>query len=89
MPPLDIEFSGGISPRPFRCTGCNRRRVIGDDVLDVRLAGFRCGPLCMECWPRLPGRFEALASDPRITLDLAEITERVMRRYRAAFARRN
>ena len=86
---LACELKGGQAPGSFECTGCKRSCIIGYEYLEIHVAGGLFGPLCVDCWPKVPKMFELVASRPGVSVDIAAMEQQVMARYQAAKARGN
>ena len=86
---IDYELEGGQADEPFICTGCKRECGIGTDYLEVHVMDRIWGPLCLECWHKVPMMFETVAEHPGVSIDVEAIREQVMSRYQAAKCREN
>lgn len=89
MNKINFDLKGGQANDPFTCTGCKQERNIGMDYLEVHLMGKVWGPVCLECWYKVPKMFETVAQHPGVSIDVEAIREQVMARYQAAKARGN
>ncbi len=89
MESLPIEIVGGRDQEPFTCTSCKQRRAMGDECLELHVLDRIFGPLCVDCWPKVPAFLEQISSQPGLKLDVAKIKDQVMARYEAAEARGN
>ena len=86
---MEFEFRGGRAQEDFTCTSCERECALGDDWLEVHMSDRMCGPLCLDCWHKVPKLFERIAQQPGLYVDMKAITEQIEARYKAAKARDN
>ena len=89
MKKLGFEIKSGRAIKPFICTGCKREGSIGGDYLEVQVMDRIWGPICLECWHKVPRMFETVAQNPGVSIDVEAIREQVRSHYLAAKSRGN
>ncbi len=89
MGEMAFEFKGGQAEEQFTCTGCKRECAVGDDWLEIHMSGGFWGPLCLDCWHKVPAMFEHAAQQSGLPINMEAITQQIESRYQAAKARSN
>jgi hypothetical protein len=89
MGKLSVDLKGGQAPGAFTCTGCKRTCSTGDDYLEIHMADGLWGPLCIDCWHKVPRMFEMAVSHPGLSIDTVALGQQIQARYEAAKARGN